>query len=241
MSDLLRVPPGVDFAFEKRVNDVLEQAKPDYNRLPSMRTELMEHLRERWRQGIERNLSTEAAEEQALESFGNSETVGKSLREVWWRRLLTYRRYRAERFLVMVSSSIWASYWILAYAPGAGEFSKEMQESIQQFRYGTFLNVVFALCALSILSLRIKFRYTVLRWVFKIRHCLWVFVISYGLNLLVLPFVYLMDGTFPLRLQSPGSWLELAIAGSLFLGCGLAFLCLCKEVKETICLMKKQK
>ncbi|NJK92628.1 MAG: hypothetical protein HC904_12850 [Blastochloris sp.] len=239
MSSPLRIPPGVDFAFEKRVNAVLESAKPDYDRLPELRTELMEHLRQRWREGIEKNLSTEAAEEQALELFGDPEAIGKSLREVWWRRLLFYRRCRAERFLIMVSCSVWATYCLYFGETDYQRLSKELQQAVIEYRYASFMNATFALLSLILISHKLRLNSRPLRWLYGLRHCLWIFLFSYGLNIFLMPLIYFGDQCIPFLPQDWIWWQKMIIFLSIFLSCALGGACLLKEVKDTISIIRK--
>ena len=93
-----RVPPAVSLNFERLVMEVCNRAKLDFDDWPLEARELLNHLETRWREGIERGLSTEAAEERAILLFGGADQVAKSLRRPWLKRVLFYRRYRAERY-----------------------------------------------------------------------------------------------------------------------------------------------
>ncbi len=110
MTDLLRIPPAVNLSFERLANQICEQAKLDYDTWHLHSHELVTHLQARWREGIEKGLSTDAAEERALTLFGKPSDVAKALRKPWLTRLLNYKRFRTERLLVFLAAYVFYAW-----------------------------------------------------------------------------------------------------------------------------------
>ena len=105
-----RIPPGVTLAFEKAATQICNDAKLDYDEWPLRAYETVTHLRERWRDGILKGLSTDEAERQALNAFGKLSAVARSLRKPWPVRILVHQRYRPERFFLFLVAYVFFSW-----------------------------------------------------------------------------------------------------------------------------------
>lgn len=110
MADSLRIPPATTLSFQKTATQVCNLAKLDYDEWPLHAHELVNHLNERWREGIELGLSTDAAQERALRLFGDTSHVAQSIKRPWYRRLLTQQRYRPERYLIFLGAYVFYSW-----------------------------------------------------------------------------------------------------------------------------------
>jgi hypothetical protein len=104
MATELTVPPGVTLTFERLASDICSKAKLDYDDTALQAHELVTHLRERWLEGIEGGLTTDAAEKRALRLFGSAAEVARSLRQPWLWRVLLQERTRAERYLLFLAA-----------------------------------------------------------------------------------------------------------------------------------------
>ena len=105
-----RIPPAVSLAFERLASEVCERAALDYDEWPLKAHELATHLQEKWREGVGLNLSTDAAQQRAIEAFGPVKAVAKSLRRPWLLRILTYRRYQTERVVIFLAASFFIAW-----------------------------------------------------------------------------------------------------------------------------------
>ena len=185
MSDL-RVPPAVTFRFERCVAAICHYAKLDDYEWPLKARELLSHLQARWREGVENGLSDEAAEQRALELFGPSKSVAKSLRQPWWRRLLFYQNHRQHRLLTFLAASLFGTLLLgMAHIFLAKEAVPDAAQMI-----GSFTNSFIALGSL----LAVKWRPTGPAWlrgVLLIRHGLWFFIGVGWLNVAGNPLVAL--------------------------------------------------
>ena len=223
----LRVPPAVDFAFEKAVNLVLEVAAPDYDALPGIRTELMEHLRERWRQEIEKGGSTDSAEQAALEAFGDPQVVGRSMRLAWWKRVLKYRRCRTERHLWFILSYLVSNvFLVMAYA------TESDSDFTFGFYIGSFLLVAYAIGAMAFIRKACPFRNIFLRALWRLRHIGWFFIANFAFQLFIHPILLLSQyKQFTTNLSHP-SLIGTFVLGWLLIwgACWFSLLCFWKEV-----------
>lgn len=105
MSEPLRIPPAINLKFDRLAAQVCDRARMDYLEWRINSDELLIHLQERWREGIQEHaLNSEEAAERAIKLFGDPNTVARSLRKPWPIRLLAYQRFRSERFFVFVVS-----------------------------------------------------------------------------------------------------------------------------------------
>ena len=93
-----RIPPAVNEAFVSLAAEVCDRARMDYDEWMVNSQELVFHLQERWREGVELGLNTDDAKSRAFKLFGSPSSVAKSLRKPWLMRLLYYKRFRSERF-----------------------------------------------------------------------------------------------------------------------------------------------
>lgn len=229
--NLLRVPPAVDFAFEKAVNSVLEEAALDYDAVPEVRMELMEHLRERWRQAIENGGSTESAEQAALEAFGDPQAVGRSMRLPWWRRVLDYRRCRTERHLWFILSYIVSSAFLTA--AGADESTPAFTLG---FYMGSFLLVAYAVGSIALIRRKCPVPNQVVRALWSLRQIGWFFIASFALNLFVLPPLFVYEFRYELMDFDQPFWMAgLGIAALLIWGaCWFSLVCFWKELRDAL-------
>ena len=102
MESNTRIPPAVHEVFVRVASQVCDRSRMDYEEWLVNSQELAFHLQERWREGVEQGLNDEAAARRALKLFGDPATVARSLRRPWLVRLLTFRRFRSERFYIFV-------------------------------------------------------------------------------------------------------------------------------------------
>lgn len=110
MANDFRVPPAVSLTFEKAATDICNRAKLDYDEWPLQAHEFVTHLQERWKEGIEKGLTTEDAEARALALFGDPAATAKALRKPWLRRVLSYERYRPERHLLFLVAYVFHAW-----------------------------------------------------------------------------------------------------------------------------------
>ena len=85
----LRVPPAVSFAFERVATDVCDQAGLETFEWAAKVKELVNHLEQRWCEGVELGMSTDAAEKRALDLFGPPQEAGRWLGQGMIRRWLS--------------------------------------------------------------------------------------------------------------------------------------------------------
>ena len=112
MADSLRVPPATSLKFQEAATQVCNLAKLDFDQWPLQAHELVSHLEQRWVEGVESGLNTDAAEERALKLFGDLSRVAATLKKPWHRRVLSDYRYRADRYFIFFTASI-LSAWLL--------------------------------------------------------------------------------------------------------------------------------
>lgn len=97
-----RIPPAVTFHFEKIIALVAEHARLDAAEWAIRSHELMGQLEHRWHEGVELGLSTDAAQQRALELFGDPEAVGRRFRKHWRFNLLFARNWRLVRIVIFL-------------------------------------------------------------------------------------------------------------------------------------------
>jgi hypothetical protein len=179
----LRVPPAVTFAFEKVVASVCDQAKLEAEDWPLRARELLNYFQERWREGVEMGLSTEEAQSRALEMFGPSKLVARSLREVWWKRLIFQRRCRAARNMVFLSSSFVCS----AISTTVTNNFHKLPMASGALTSGVFMNGLLALGSAWLIAWKPRIPYVLVQMLFSLRHILWLLVFSGFLNVVSVP------------------------------------------------------
>lgn len=227
----LRVPPAVDFAFEKAVNIVLEVAAPDYDALPGIRTELMEHLRERWRQEIEKGRSTDSAEQAALEAFGDPQTVGRSMRLVWWKRVLNYRRCRTERHLWFILSFLVSNtFLIMGYAEDT------VTDSALGFYMGSFLLVGYAIGATILIRKPCLSQNSLILTLWSFRHVGWFLIVNFAIQLFLQPIMLLFQNRKLITDFGHPSliWAFVAAMPLIWAACWFSLLCFWKEIADIL-------
>lgn len=96
------IPPAVTFHFEKVVALVAEHAQLNPAEWAIRSHELMGQLEHRWREGIDMGLSTDAAEQRALELFGDPEAVGRRFKKRWESQLLFSYGWRVARIIIFL-------------------------------------------------------------------------------------------------------------------------------------------
>lgn len=213
-----RVPPAVSLNFERLVLDVCNRARLDFDDWPLEARELLNHLENRWREGIEMGLSTGAAEERAVALFGDVKQVARSLRAPWLRRMLFYRRYRAERYFAILASVVINAWMCLAII------------LIELTASGTAQSLnarnLFGILSASTQGITCLFCIRAIRWtpetacvwlrrLLSLRYLLGVIVLSTFVNLPVTPFVCWYG--FPW--SNPFGWVD---AGFLAMHLGMA-------------------
>lgn len=167
----LRVPPAVTFKFERFVAEVCHGAKLDDHEWPLKARELLSHLQERWREGVETGLSDAAAEQRALDLFGSSRAVARQLRRPWWRRLLFHQNRRQHRLLTFLTASLIGT---LLLGMSNLLLAKESLPDVGQI-IGSFTNSFIALVSLLVVKWQ-PIGPTWLKGVLSVRHLLWPFI-----------------------------------------------------------------
>jgi hypothetical protein len=171
MSNEVRVPPGVTFDFERLAVAICEEAKLDYEQWAPQVHELVTHLQERWREGVEQGLNTDDAESRALELFGSKTQVARSLRASWIRRFLTFQRYRGQRYAMFLCAAVVCAYVTVGMQVHANQANYAVGSVGFFYLLGTSLNGAVALGALALVKWRPQVRSKVLavllacRWV----------------------------------------------------------------------------
>lgn len=154
----LRVPPAVTLQFERFALAVCEEAKLDFDQWASKTHELVGHLQQLWRQGIEMGMNTEDASGRAFEVFGSVEAVGRAFRQPWIMRFLLWRRYQGQRYAIFLSGAV-----LCAYA-AAGRMAAANPDTFKAgsvgffYLLGTSLNGAVALGALGLVQWQPKIR-----------------------------------------------------------------------------------
>jgi hypothetical protein len=190
MSDNLRIPPAVNLAFEQVANRICEQAKLDFDTWHLHNHELVTHLQARWRDGIDRGLGTEAAEERALALFGSSAQVAKSLRQPLITRLLRYKRLRTERLLIFLAAYLFFSWMQVLDVHYRGDMDGkaiDLDRIMLPFSYefftdgmGTFFVGLLAVVSISAIQWKPGFAKAQWNQVFVVRYVL-ALIIAFSL------------------------------------------------------------
>ncbi len=179
----LRVPPSVTFKFERFIAEVCHRAKLDDHEWPLKARELLSHLQERWREGVEAGLNDADAQERALQLFGEPKAVARRLRQSWLRRLLYHQNCRPHRYLVFLSAclsgTLMLAVEVLLLAKDRG--------MPMEYLVGAFTNGFLALGALLVVKWRPPLQPIWLRYLLGIRHVLWFFVVSGFINAAATP------------------------------------------------------
>jgi hypothetical protein len=97
-----RVPPATSLVFADLANQVCDRAKVDEEDRRGIAYELQTHLEGSWRDFIESGLTTGQAEERAISRFGNLDSIARSYREPFPRRLLVQRNTQTARLLIIL-------------------------------------------------------------------------------------------------------------------------------------------
>lgn len=223
MSDL-RVPPAVSLAFERVVADVCHRAKLETEEWPLRAHELLNHLQDRWREGIEAGLGTDAAQERALQMFGKPETVARRMREPWWKRLLLQRRCRLHRNLIFITASSVCQGLSAAFTNNF----EGTPVNTGTFTAGMFLNGLLALGSAWVIAWKPSATNLLLRGVLALRHVVWLLVLSGLLNILLIPPLMLWQAFGLKKLPDmPAGWVCAAVAAGFYAWLGAA--CLISE------------
>jgi hypothetical protein len=101
------IPPAVSFRFEQIIALAAEHARLEPTEWVIRSHELKSQLEHRWREGIEMGLSTDAAEERAIELFGDPVAVGRRYQKPLEVNLLHSRAWQAARILLFLFVSFW--------------------------------------------------------------------------------------------------------------------------------------
>ena len=109
------IPPGVTSDFEQFAYKVCNDARFDYDELPSRANEMVTVLQNMWRRAIDQGGTTAGAEERAITAFGDLSAAIKSLRAPWYRRLLLHDRYRPHRYVVFLAA-YYLVFWVTTSA-----------------------------------------------------------------------------------------------------------------------------
>lgn len=102
-----RIPPAVSFRFEQIIAQAAEHAGLEPTEWAIRSHELMSQLEHRWREGIDMGLSTDAAEQRAIELFGDPAAVGRRYQKPMEVNLLYSRAWQAARILLFLFVSYW--------------------------------------------------------------------------------------------------------------------------------------
>lgn len=100
-----RIPPAVSFRFEQIIAQAAEHAGLEPTEWAIRSHELMSQLEHRWREGIDMGLSTDAAEQRAIELFGDPAAVGRRYQKPMEINLLYSRAWQAARILLFLITS----------------------------------------------------------------------------------------------------------------------------------------
>lgn len=172
-----RVPPAVTFSFERYVAEVCHRAKLDDHEWPLKARELLSHLQERWREGVDGGLNDADAQERAIQLFGQPVDVARRLRQSWLRRLLYHQKCRPHRYVVFLTACL-SGTLIMAV-----EVLLTNDKDIPvDFIVGAFTNGFLAVGALMVIQWRPPLKPVWLGWLLSIRHVLWFFVVSGFIN-----------------------------------------------------------
>ena len=174
----LRVPPATTRTFERLVTGICNRARLETEDWPLRAHELLNHLQDRWREGIEAGLTTEAAEERALQLFGKPGAVARRMKERWWKRLLLQRRFRLHRNLVYVSSAFIGQGLCALFV----KFYENNPQASHEYAVGSILFSLLPLACAWVVSWKPKITNVLLRWLFALRNVLWLSVVSGFLN-----------------------------------------------------------
>ena len=186
-----RVPPATALAFEKLAMRVCNEAKLDYDEWPARCHELVGHLQARWREGIEQELSTEAAEERAMELFGDVSRVARSLRQPWIRRLLFHRRYRAERYILFLAASVLGSWlWNIEQVSHA---SPKPDDDMMSVGLAAFFNGFVAIGSLALVLWKPKSNRRWIRVILSLRYVMVLFMLIGLYNSTIFPVLLFRD------------------------------------------------
>ncbi len=107
------ISPAVLYRFEKLASRICDEALVDFEERPLIILEYKIRLIEFFRKAEREGLDDERAAGQAIDRFGNPTIHAKVRRggfKGWLRRLLTYRRYRTARFLVIIFTAQFIEY-----------------------------------------------------------------------------------------------------------------------------------
>lgn len=100
-----RIPPAVSFRFEQIIAQAAEHAGLEPTEWAIRSHELMSQLEHRWREGIDMGLSTDAAEQRAIELFGDPAAVGRRYQKPMEVNLLYSRAWQVARILLFLITS----------------------------------------------------------------------------------------------------------------------------------------
>ncbi len=172
----LRIPPAITFKFERLVAEVCNQAKLDTDQWPLRARELLSHLQERWREGVEAGLNDTDAQARALELFGSPKSVARGLRQPWLKRLLYHQNCRLHRQFIFLTATLCGNLLLVLV-----QLILYRGENLEAARYaGSFSNAFIALGSLLVIQWRPEWPRWI-RTILLVRHLLWVFV---GLGLI---------------------------------------------------------
>jgi hypothetical protein len=75
----LTIPPATDLAFQIYVSEICDRAEIDREDRVLQAYEFQTHLHEAWREGFKEGLTSDQAQQRAIERFGSVESVARSL------------------------------------------------------------------------------------------------------------------------------------------------------------------
>ena len=191
MESELRVPPAVTVGFERLALSICEEAKLDFAEWASKTHELVGHLQELWREGVELGLNTDASEARALDAFGTVEQVGRSLRLPWFRRYMLFERYRGQRYAAYLCGAT-----LCAYA-GVGRLVIENEQHYSVGSVGFFyllatsLNGAVCLAALLLVKWQPAIQSSIIRAFFAGRWIVAPMIVLGLLNVTVFELIFL--------------------------------------------------
>jgi hypothetical protein len=168
------------------VADICHRAKLDDYEWPLKARELLSHLQARWRDGIENGLSTEAAENRAIELFGSPRIVSKGMRKHWLKRLLLNQNCRMYRYVIFLAASVVGTYLV-----SAALWVIKTKEPDYPYQLSTFTNGFLALGALFAIKWQPTAGPSWLRTLFLARHVFWFLVFSGLINVVLNPIIAL--------------------------------------------------
>ncbi len=208
----LRVPPAVTLQFERFALAVCEEAKLDFDQWASKTHELVGHLQQLWREGIDMGMNTDDASNRALQVFGSVEAIGRAVRHPWITRYLLWRRYQGQRYAIYLSGAVVCAYAAAARMAMANPEAFKSGSVGFFYLLGTSLNGAVALGSLALVQWKPQIRSKPVRSLFACRWVVVPFMFMGVFNVLLPTFV-----SFPLAayhaLSRPANLPSVALEG----------------------------